>query len=145
MKGTGLQKRNCTDISIEITVDIIENKVDLILGVEIYRVSSAGVMSTMGVNVCHHGEGGDVVQAPSQHLLGVQVFHQRAWHRKFRKIQKDSCSDFLPSHLLGVLAEVEGGHGVVLNAPQEVVQIDQMRIRLPEWISEIKRVKIKTT
>ena len=99
----------------------------------------------MGVNVCHHGEGGDVVQAPRQHLLGVQVFHQRAWHHKFRKIQKDSCSYLLPSHLLGVLAEVEGGHGVVLNAPQEVVQIDQMRIRLPEWISEIKRVKIKTT
>ena len=96
MKGTGLQKRNCTDISIEITVDIIENTVDLILGVEIYRVSSAGVMSTMGVNVCHHGEGEDVVQAPSQHLLGVKVFHQRAWHHKFRKIQKILVAIFFP-------------------------------------------------
>ena len=92
----GLQKRNCADITIEITADIIKNKVDLILGVEICKVSSTGVMSTMGVNVCHHGEGGDVVQAPSQHLLGVQVFHQRAWHHKFGKVQKILVAIFFP-------------------------------------------------
>ena len=69
----------------------------------------------------HHGAGEDVVEAPSQLSLGVQMCHQRAGCHKFRNVQRIVVAVFFQCHLLD-LEEDDGvgGHGVVLDEPQEV-------------------------
>ena len=69
------------------TKDDIEIIVNLKVVVKIHRVSPVVLMSSMGVQVCHHGEEGHLAVAHLQLLLGVHVFHQvegasEVWKRK---------------------------------------------------------------